>query len=183
MDMIDYGEHAENEVDEKEIIKKIVQLSDTLAKEKKELDDIEAEAARKKQVVKHLENEKIPSLMGEIGLEVFATKTHIIEIKDVIGANISQANEKAAYDWLDENGHGGMIKRKVVVSFDRNQQEAARELQDKIRAKYPGVKEEQKIHNGTLRSWVREQLEEGKSIPAEISYERIPTAKIKTKKE
>lgn len=177
----DYEGHEEEQADNEDIIASLVEMSEELATLKSELDDAEAEVKRKKAQVDHLERERIPQIMDKLNLEEFATKTHKIEIKEVVAANISKANQDEAFDWLDDNGHGGMIKRNVVVAFDRDQQEAVEELLTELRGDYPTVKQECKLNAQTLKAWVRQQLEEGETIPPSISYERIPLARIKKK--
>lgn len=154
-------------------------LADELRLQQVALQKAEADLARAKTRVAYLAEEAIPELMEEIGLEQFTTASGLtISVAEKVFANISSQNEDAAFAWLDTHGHGGMVRREILVSFDREQQEAARRLRDKLRESYPGVSERRKVHPSTLRAWVKRRLENGEEVPPMISVARRPVASV-----
>ena len=58
-----------------------------------------------------------------------------VEVKPVYGASITAANKEAAYTWLRENGLGDLIKNEITVSFGRNEDNKARNMQTLQRVK------------------------------------------------
>lgn len=111
---------------------------------------------------------EIPTLMDEIGLKEFKTLDDVtVAIKEEIEAGISEERRGPAHGWLDDNGHSGLVKRNIVVSFNKDQTEAAQALLKELRPKYAAVTEDTKVHPSTLKAWVREMLEKGVNIPQE----------------
>ncbi len=158
---------------------RLSELADNLAFAKKEAARIEAELEAAQRRVRDIEEGSIPELMDILGMERFRTSSGFeIEVVRQVHASIANERKPVAFRWLEEHGHGGMIKRSVVVSFDRDQEEAARRLQEELRRTYPGVKEERNVHPSTLRSWVSHRLEDGEEVPEAISVHVVKVAKI-----
>lgn len=156
-------------------------LADELQRAQKVADDLELELKRAVTKVAYLAEDRIPELMSRLGLTDFKTRSGLkIETAEKVFANISEQNREAAFAWMDQNGHGGMIKREIGVAFNRDQQDAARALQEKLRDDgYPGVREKCAIHPSTLRAWARKRLKAGEEIPDSVSIERKLVAKVK----
>lgn len=111
---------------------------------------------------------QLPAMLDDMGLKEFVNSAgQKIEIKEVIEAGISEANRPVAFNWLEENGHGGLIKQDITVSFSKNQEGAAKELMSELTGKFAAVTQNKKVHPSTLKAWVREMLGEGKAIPLE----------------
>lgn len=161
-------------------MRELSQLANKLKDAQNEVDQCELELKRAETKRDFLREEKIPELMLELGFDEFKTTSGLkIEIKDkMVYCEISEKNKPTTYAWMDDNGHGGMIKRTITVSFDRDQEEKARELQESLREDYPGVRERGEIHWQTLQKWVKDRLKEGEAIPGGISYELKKVAKI-----
>lgn len=161
---------------------KLAELAEELAEIDLEAQALELKLKNARSRADSLRDVQIPELMEELGMEKFTTTNGFeIDIKESIRASISKENEPLAFAWLDQNGHGGMIKRKVEVRFDKNQEDAAKELAKELRSDYSGVSIDGSVHNSTLRSWVRKRLEKGEEIPETISHIVQKSAKIKNK--
>ena len=140
----------------------------------------ELELKRCQARVAYLSRESIPELMEKLGMKNFETTSGLkIKLDKEIHVHISEVNRVAAHIWLEENGHGGMIKREIVVAFNREQEEEAKELQNKLRGEYPGVKAKEAVHNSTLKAWVKNRMKVGETIPDSISHHGIDVATIK----
>lgn len=174
-DYSDYTETPKNET-ARELSKLVIQYNDAV----RQAEQAELDLKRARSKLAYLEEEKIPEALEALGTDLYRDPVSglTIKIEPKIFASISQANQAAAYKWLDDNGHGGMIKRNIVVAFNRDQEKEAKELQGELRKEYPGVKEDCSVHNSTLRAWVKKQLKKGTELPDSISVERRPTAKI-----
>ena len=155
-----------------------------------ELNAAELEAARigdelKKanERIKDLAERDIPELMDSLGMAEFRTTAGFkIKVTKTIRASIPEAQKDAAMAWLDDNGHGGLIKRSIVVAFDRGDIEKAKKLQEQLEKKFENVRSDTKVEPSTLRAFIGEQLEKGENIPLPLFgawEQRI--AKISTK--
>ena len=131
----------------------------------KQADAEKAEAER-------IARDDLPELMLEAELQEFTlTNGLVVSVGEHVHANITEANRKKAHAWLVEHGFGGLIKSEVTVSFAASEEgtNRAAELTDKLTAEYGnsvGVKDA--VHAGTLKAFIREQLEAGNDIPREL---------------
>jgi hypothetical protein len=98
--------------------------------------------AEKQRELKNLVEIQIPAVMQELGIEEASLDTgESISVKEQIFANISQERQVAAFQWLRDNGHGGIIKR-------------------------PEPKDT--VHHSTLKALMKELLENGTEVPVEL---------------
>jgi hypothetical protein len=124
-----------------------------------------------------LREKVIPGLMDELGMQAFETQSGFtIRIVENVFANISEERKAAAHAWLDKNGHGGMIRRKVLVEFNREQGEDAKQLATDLHGKYPAVSQEMAVNGNTLKAWAKRMLEDGEDIP--LSLFGVHTQKV-----
>lgn len=134
-----------------------------------EVAKLEETLAVAKAKVTDLAERQIPELMDTLGMKTFTTKDGFrVEIKRTIRASIPVAKRDEAMRWLDDNGHSGLIKRSVLVAFDRSQEKAALKLEQQLGKKFENVKTDLKVEPSTLRSWIAEQLERGEAVPLEL---------------
>jgi hypothetical protein len=150
--------------------------------------EVEAEKAKESlakanEVVTDLAERQIPELMDQLGLaEYRTTEGFRIKIAKTIRASIPAAQKDAAMDWLDEHGHGGLVKRTVLVSFSREEEVKAAKLVTELGKKFENVATDRKVEPSTLRAFIAEQLSGGEAIPLPLFgawEQRI--AKITTK--
>ncbi len=69
---------------------------------------------------------------------------------------------------MDENGQGGMVKRCVIIDFDKTQEEKVKALLRLIGKGWPNNRTELDVHASTVKAFVVRQLADGKTIPADI---------------
>jgi hypothetical protein len=110
----------------------------------------------------------VPSIMAELGLTNITLNTgEVVEVKPFVGAHITPDRKDEAHTWLRDQGHGDLIKTETTVNTGRDQKAAAAARQAlEALGLLPTTKEA--VHNGTLRVFVREQVEAGASIPLEL---------------
>jgi len=117
---------------------------------------------------------KLPDLMGEVGVSVVTLEADgnnpAVEAKagPYYACNIAvgwpEEKRKAAFEWLDTNGHGDLIKTEVTVQFRREDRNDAVRFLELARAfGTPEIKEA--VHHGTMTAWLREQVEQHQYIP------------------
>ncbi len=145
----------------------------------------EAEAEQKfkdaKEARRLIEEEDIPSVMTEIGVDkIRLTTGEEISVKSSVNASITKEKNQAACEWLFDHGFGGLVKTEVNILFNRDSVELAAELADELREN--GFEPEFTIgvHASTVKAFVNEQLAAGKDIPMELfSAQRYQKATVK----
>ena len=112
---------------------------------------------------------QLPALMKEMGLAEFTTLSGLkAKMVNSVFANISKARQAEAMTWLDENGHGGLIKSSVALTFNRGESEQAQELAAELAQRGFSTKANEAVHSSTLRSWAAGLLEAGEEFPLEL---------------
>lgn len=146
------------------------ELAVDLRKAQSAVVNLELELKIAKADVRELEETQIPELMDEVGMTEFATSGGLkIVVEKKVFASIPKYRMSEAIAWLDKNNEGGMVKRNVVVAFNRDQEDEATELADVLGKDYPaGVDQTYSVHASTLRAWARKRIEAGKPTPEEL---------------
>jgi hypothetical protein len=145
-------------------LQRALKLAELLLAARKHLEAVEAQLKTAKEDVRRLEQEDLPELMQELGLETFKLTTgETIEVKQDIECGISEERRARAHAWLTDNGFGGLIKTEVVAKFGRDERDAAVAAAEKI-----GGEMVERVHPSTLKSFVKEQMEAGRAIPFDL---------------
>ena len=141
-----------------------------------ELKDLEDEIANAEESVKKLKEKakqvstvEIPTMMDDMQITKLKLKDgESVEIKKIYGAYISPDQQEAAFTWLRNNGLGDIIKNDITVTFGKGEDNKAALYADL--AKGQGYEPVQKIgvHSQTLKALVRERLESGQDVPADL---------------
>lgn len=128
-------------------------------------DRIEKGEALLKQLKAELEEvstRKIPNKLTDLGLSSLTTADgRKVNVKPFYSCKIISPE---AYNWLDENGHGGIIKTDLVRSFMRTEREQAIEYQKE----HPEFTLKESIHHQTLTAFCKEFYSDPtQQLPAE----------------
>lgn len=151
-----------------EELSSISQVAQKVIDIQQEISLIEAELKAKKEELRNVSEQQLPELMQGLNLVEFTTASGFkISVENFYNAYISEANKEKAFEWLQENGHGGLIKNEISLLFGKGQDEEANALVQSLeqRGLSPNVK--QGVHPQTLKAFVKEQLTQGRDIPAE----------------
>ena len=134
-----------------------------------EIEGIEDKLKQRKKDLELLSSEIIPTMMSEMGLsQLKLMDGSQIDVKPFYNATITQANKESAYNWLRSNGLGDIIKNEVVVSFGRGEDNKAAEYAELAKGQGLHPTQKLKVEPMTLKALVRERIEAGKPMPAEI---------------
>ena len=135
----------------------------------KEVSALEDQLKKKKEQELKLSEQDIPNLMQKAGAaSIKLTDGTAVEIKPYYGARIPASRTEEAFDWLRENNFADLIKNNVTLTFGRNEDNMAKSLVDDLRNKGHNVKQAEKVEPMTLKAFVREQIEKGKDVPADL---------------
>lgn len=128
----------------------------------------ELDEARKSYAAKELRlgGELIPSKMQELGVTSITVNDRKVSCKPFYSAKIKPESEPLAFQWLEESGHGDVIKGELIVPYRRPDKEMIDKLRAHIIDAY-GVSPNTKlgVHHSTLRALVRELVEDEGVVP------------------
>ena len=163
------------EKDQEEILDRTTNLK-SLANQVKilrELEDqikIEEESLKdKKKDLERISGEVIPTLLSEMGLSSLKLADgSAVDVKPYYADNISLKNREAAYSWLRSNDLGDIIKNEITVSFGRDEDNKATTYVNLARGQGYQPTQKLKVEPMTLKALVRERIENGKDMPADI---------------
>jgi hypothetical protein len=145
----------------------------------------DAETKAAKEELRILYEHTIPESMQDIGLASFKmTDGSELAVESVVDGSIPVANRPAAYAWLREHGHGGLIKNEVSVSLGKEQDKLADEAITALKALGLEFERSESVHASTLKSFVRETIAAGRPLPLDLLGVYVGRrAKIKRPKE
>ena len=150
----------------------------------KEVLALEDKLKKKKEEELKLSENEIPNLMQKAGAaSIKLTDGTAVEIKPYYGARIPTSRTEEAFNWLRENNFADLIKNNVTLTFGRNEDNMAKSLVDELRQKGHNVKQAEKVEPMTLKAFVREQIEKGKDVPADLFGVYVATRTKLTTKE
>jgi len=110
----------------------------------------------------------LPNAMLELGMRSFKLEDGAsISVEKFYGASIKVENRPLAYKWLEDNGHGPLIKTDVTVPFGKGEEarKDAKDLMDSLKEEGFDVSLEESVHHSTLKAWAKEQIESGTALP------------------
>lgn len=157
------------ETEDKTELSRLSDMVDEMMAIRARIAQLELELQKNQIRQKDFEEVQVPSLMEQIGLTSLRTTNGFkVELDVQPKASITEANREMAMCWLEDNGHGGLIKRTVTVAFNRDQEKEARALVAEIEPKYGAVKEKKEVHPQTLQAFVKGQIAEGAALPLDL---------------
>lgn len=152
----------------------LAQISQTALEQKR----AEAEVARLQDELKkaqeHLQQiaeHELPELMDAAELTEFTTRDGIkITVRETVRGGVPVEKRARAFKWLEDHGHGNLIKRQFTIDFGRDQEDWAREFEETVLAREEAInyKLDRKVAPATLTAFVNEQLREGVDFPLEM---------------
>ena len=112
-----------------------------------------------------INEEDIPMLMEEMGMDSVTVDGHKVTVRQFVHARIADDKRDEAFAFLRSIGEADIIKNDVVVSFAAGQDNMAGAVMDDLRGQY-GLEPSQKthVHPSTLKAWVKNRIEAGKEL-------------------
>lgn len=167
-----------------ENLKRVTDMANLLIRQSDRVAVLEQDLSDAKAAMVKTQREDLPEVMREFGLLDFTLSTGMkIEIKEDISCGITEDRKVEALRWLNEHGFGGLIKTVVSVEFGQGEIESAEELAIKLQGDGLPATANEIVHASTLKSFIKEQLENGQSIPFNLfGVHPFSFAKIVTKK-
>ena len=139
-------------------------LLEAQAKEARlELELKDAQAATRR-----IAEETLPATLEDLGIEDEVTVRGGIKLKinEKTFITPKKSEKPKLYDWLEKNGHGGMIKRKVVFDVGKDKEEEAKKLVEDTPQFHGSF--ERDVHHQTLLAFVNGALRDGNDLPIDL---------------
>lgn len=137
---------------------------------KEEIDSLNAVLKQRADEFRKISEEDIPSSMDAAGCKSFTdSKGYVITVEDFVQASIPKNRQLEAFAWLDNNGYGDLIKVELKANFGRGEREKAIAIAKEVVERFHvGMETKDSVHASTLKAFVKEQLSEGKELPADL---------------
>ena len=164
---IEFEEAPESDVGE---LSRIRHLAAQLVASKAAVEEIEATLVKAKAAMLEIEETTLPQAMLGVGMRSFALEDgSTLELKIEHYGSITQEKTFKVLKWLEEHGHGSLIKRTFTVAFGKGDKELADQLMALLKAEYSKSKitDKQGVHHTTLKAFIREQIAQAAKAGAE----------------
>lgn len=164
----DYSEHREQaSTDQVALLWRLAQQLKGALDEVTEAERVLAVAQAR---VKKLREQDVPELMNSLGMKEITTDAGVhVELREEVRAALPKdtVRREAAFQWLKENGHIGLVKHEIVLKFTREERALADKIAALIKTHHTGANMVRKddIHHQTLCAFLREQLRQGNMSP------------------
>ena len=165
--MIDFENDAPPPGDKLEQVRS---LADLLVSAALNVTACETQLTQAKETLRRITEDDLPELMRELSLkEITLEDGSKVSVSDEISCGISVERRPAAHAWLALNGFGGLIKSAITIEFGREEFDAAKLLVPEIErlTDHPAELTEA-VHPATLKAFLKEQMEAGKTPPQEL---------------
>lgn len=132
----------------------------------KEIDVATVALEEKTAELGRLQRQTIPDIMDRLAMESFKLSDgSTLSVKKDVKASIKEENKPAAFKWLRDHNFDGIIKASVSASFSKGEYSQAEEAVKVLSEHGISAALAETVHPATLKSFVKEQLEEGNNIP------------------
>lgn len=121
--------------------------------------------------LKTVSEDRIPSLMTQLGVSEFKLVNGAkVTVKPYYSASIPKEVEPRtkAFDWLKQNGHDDIIKNEVSAEFKRGEEQKAEQAMEVLKAIGIFAENTKNVHPQTLKAFVREMVEKGVNLPFDL---------------
>jgi len=162
----DYVEDIqEDKVQKDDILSRITAMAKEMQDKETEIANAELAVKRLKAQFRDISETKLPELfeMAGFGLGAKLTATNGLPLsyEQVTRTSIAGAKKAAAIEWLDEQGHGGIVSRNVVIGFNKTQQEKVDKLLKLIGKGWPNNKTVLDVNGATVKALIVKLLKDG----------------------
>jgi hypothetical protein len=137
-------------------------------------EDLESQLKDTNLKIMDVERHQLIDLFDEAGLsriDVDADGNHppfVAERSTVYGARIPDEHRQEALEWLDNNGHGDLVKAVITIQFGMQEHEARTRVMQLLTANNVEYSASVSVHWATLKAFVKRQIQGSKIIPMSL---------------
>lgn len=120
-------------------------------------DTLEAEYKAAKAEAEHNATVVTPTVLAEAGVQKLETRDHTVALRAFVQGSIDKEAPQPAYDQIEADGEGHLLKYEVIIQFDKDQLDQAKVLVAKLE-KMKGVPTPQvklSVHPSSLKAYLR----------------------------
>ena len=176
---LDLLETYEKPVDLNVIRNRARQLRDAYLKK----NDLESQIKSVDQSIKKIERDELPEMFTNAGISsvtVEASGNHpafVAERSTVYTAKIPDDKRQDAFQWLEQHGHGDLVKSVINIYFGMQEHEKYLEviklLSSHVSELFPKDRSIQfytneSVHHQTLKAFVKREVQDGHLIPFDL---------------
>ena len=132
---------------------------------------LERELKKEKERLRKVAEVELPELLlNELGLSMFAMADGTkVEVKDSLKCSVPKKNLKEVSKWLADHGHSALVKRDVVLPFDKGEDDRIATLETLLLdSGYSQYAVNEAVHTGQLKQLIQELEEEGEEVPLDL---------------
>ena len=149
-------------------LKTLTDKANKMAELEELIEEKQASLKATQKELKTLSEEEIPALLSEVGLsEITLTNGQKISTQAYYYGRITEHYQQESFEWLQNNGHGDIIKNVVSVSFGRDEDVNAEKLLSDLQDDGYSTNGKKWVEPMTLKAFIREQVESGNDLPLE----------------
>jgi hypothetical protein len=139
-----------------------------------EVDNLEAMLKARKEELEEVLKEKLPEMLAQAGVGKFRTLDGLeVDVRPFCMGGLPKEPEprKKAFDWLEQNHAGPLIKVYVEAALEKGALEdpKVRQILKSISILFGGIgatmTQELNVHPMTLGAFIRERLAKGEEVP------------------
>lgn len=161
-------------------LKKLAQLTKALIAADARVDDLADQLKKAEETARIIREETIPNVMLEEEIkEVVLDTGERVKIDQEVYCQIPANGKEKAYKWLEQHGHGGLIKTEVTIEFGKGELKKAAKFAATCLSRKLNAELAQSVHASTLKAFLKEQIRERKRVPlATFGARPVWTTKI-----
>lgn len=164
-------------------IERLTGLANAATELRAKIDDMTVALAEEQEALIKIVCMQIPNIMAELGMKEFKMEDgRSVSVDPKLRVSIPEQHRPTAFRWLEEHNFDGIIKTKVQAEFGKGEIEDARKARDALADAGYSASLDRSIHPATLKSFVKERLGEGETLPDAFSIFEYNEAVIKSPK-
>lgn len=127
-----------------------------------ELDELEENVKAKKKELFRVQQNLLPEALQAAGMVEFRMQNGArVKLKSDMSVSVPAAKKGDVCDWLREEGYGAIIKNELTVAIDKGKDNSVAEMIAHVEELGFEYSRSENFATGTLKSLLKEQLEEG----------------------
>ncbi|QDP61593.1 MAG: hypothetical protein Tp138OMZ00d2C19078261_54 [Prokaryotic dsDNA virus sp.] len=170
-DIPDYSDFKEESpIAGDNLMKSLMALADEQEAAEAEVDRLNALMDEAKANLKRISEHEIPKLLDGMEGKISLPDGRSITLNEKIRTSVSGERKERAFDWIEKQGFGSIIKRRINIDIGKDQEALSDEIKGKLAEIDSAViyKEERNVPWQTMDAFVKEKLGQGADVPLEL---------------
>jgi len=167
--MVDWEDEAQDQPKDLDQLGALSTMVDRMLDLQAWVDETERSLKTLKESYRKINEDTIPELMNAMNLKDLTTESgKKLSVKKTYQARIAAKDAEAAFAWLEEHGHGSVVRDEIGVSLGAGEGEMAIAAVEALQGLNLDVSRKQSVHSSTLKALVKSELEQGTDMPRDV---------------